>query len=63
MKQNGYYSQQHKDSGARTAIFLNEDGVEVVVTAVYENDERMKELYKWPDVVCLGRLTKFLSNR
>lgn len=60
----GFFSQQAMDNGCSVVVYLNEKGTEVRVTAVYENEQRMKELYlsHWDDVVSVGKLTQFLRK-
>lgn len=61
----GYYSQIAKNAGKPIVVYLNEKGDEVVVTSIYESDERMEELYKpyWPDTVRVGKLTSFVREQ
>lgn len=39
-------------------VYLNEDGIEVMVTCVSTEKEHP---YKWPDLVYVDRLTKFVK--
>lgn len=59
----GYYSQKAVNEGKAIAVYLNTKGVEVEVTAVYTDDARMKELYKYDDVVVVGELGQFQRRK
>ena len=59
----GYYSKQAVQDGKPVAVYLDTKGNEVEVTAVYESDNRMKELYLYNDVVCIGDLLQFVRRK
>ena len=59
----GYYSQKAVNEGKAIAIYLDAKGNEVEVTAVYTDDNRMKELYNYDDVVKVGELGQFQRRK
>jgi hypothetical protein len=61
----GYYSQSAMENGCSVAIYLDARGNEVEVTAIYENDNRMNDLYlpHWDDVVKVGELMQFVRRK
>lgn len=59
----GYYSQKAVDEGKAIAIYLDAKCKEVEVTAVYTDDTRMRELYKYDDVIRIGELGQFQRRK
>jgi len=59
----GFYSNKAVKEGKPVAIYLDQTGKEVEVTAVYESQECMKRLYLYDDTISVGELYRFIGRK
>lgn len=56
------YSSVEHDKRYGAAVYLNEDGWEVYCSNVGETRQACESIFKWPDTVYIGKVTKFIRS-
>ena len=57
----GFFSKIAAEKLGKAAVYLNDTGKEVNVTAVYGTEDTGDKLYKpiYPDAICVGKISSF----